>query len=930
MNDDDQRLLENAFATAVDLDGAARSAFLAKFSQEHERLGHQLTALLRADAGGGETIQSSINDAVAGLVSAFSDPWVGRSLGAYTIKKRLGTGGMGSVFLADRTDEIYAQSVAIKIMSTQLLSPSSVDRFKAERQILASLDHPNIATLIDGGSTDEQVPYLVMQYIDGVSVDKFCDDQRLNIVDRIKLFQKVCDAVDYAHRNLVVHRDLKPSNILVDKDGIPKLLDFGIARLIDPDADYNAGLTAADSRVLTLDYASPEQVRNDPITVASDVYSLGVLLFRLFVGASPYGDNGLGLRALEAAVLDQEPLKPSLALLKGSQPPTGSADDLTGAQGVSEKRSTTMPRLRQALAGDLDNIVTTCLQKEPDRRYASARALADDLERFLTNQPVQAHGDDWVYKARKFAVRQAKPLAAAAAVIAGLVGLNAYYTGQLTIERNQAIQAAIDARRAATRSNEVSNFLTGLFESASPVRAQGEEITAVDLLDAGVVDINQLTEQPILQAELLRVMGTSYSSIGDRSSSLALLDRSVALLESDPDVDPRFFAETLGLYAGALRVAARYEEAEAQARRALQLHEDGTVNDRALYGQTLGLLGSTLNDVGRFGEAETVLLEARVLLEVEGQPPTNTLLSVLGDYGNTLSTTGRTVEALVIDQDVAAVSDAVVGPLHPDTIVRHSNIAASALRIGSYPLADEYAQIALERGRQTWTSENPQLMRHMALAAFTASYMGRFDEALALCEEAVSLLRESQWEDTIHYVVSQRALGAIRTKAGDPEGGYQALKPLLDATSTMLGQEHYMVYAVKNALGEALLSLGRFDDSEAILRSVVANRDSLPSSIHRVAQQSLASLLSQTGRYNEADDLFAPLLANLDDPSGEDGAIPILLLTDASASYRRSGDVSLAVSLADRAIAWGRTNYPENHYMIARALGEKALSQAQF
>ncbi|MEO1041030.1 MAG: serine/threonine-protein kinase [Pseudomonadota bacterium] len=927
MADADQLILEEAFATAVSLDGRARDTFIREFSEVHRPLADKLRALLRADASGGDTIQSSIVDTVRELAGELSDPWVGRSLGAYTVKERIGSGGMGAVFLAERTDESYAQSAAIKVMSNPLLSPVSIERFRSERQILASLNHPNIATLIDGGETSDQVPYLVMQYIDGISIDAHCDEQNLNVIDRIRLFQRVCEAVDYAHRNLVVHRDLKPSNILVDKDGVPKLLDFGIARLIDPSTDAGAGLTATDARVLTPEYASPEQLRGEPISVASDVYSLGVVLFTLLVGRSPYGDKVSKPRDLESAILDQEPAKPSTAIIRAAH--SDGSNPSCSVEQLGRNRSMSVSRLRQTLAGDLDNIVVRCLQKEPERRYPSARALAEDLGRFLRHEPVEAAGDDWVYKARKFALRQAKPLTAAAAVLLGLFALNTYYTARLTDERNQAVQAALDAQRAASRSNEVSQFLTDLFESASPVRAQGEEITALELLNVGVADINQLTDQPILQAELLRVMGVSYSAIGDKDRSLELQQRSVEILEDQPDVDPHIVAGSLRLYAESLRVAARFVEAEKQARAALQLHEDGAFSDPQLYGRTLGTLGSTLTDIGRFEEAIPVLLDARETLEIDGQPPTNDLLVVLGDYSNALSTTGRTRDALVIGQDIAEISDVVIGPLHPDTVVRHSNLAATALRVGGYPLADQYAKIALERAREIWTDENPQLMRHMALAAFTASNMGRFDEAIALGEEAVSLLEGSQWAETPHYLISRRALGVIRTKAGDPEGGFHDLEPLVDFASTVFGPEHYVTYTVKTAQGDALTLLNRFDEAEAILRSVVEKRNELPASIHRTAQQSLAALLSRIERYDEADDLFSPLLDELANPSGEDGSIPILLLTDASRHYRRSGDAVLAASLADQAIEWGLSNLPDDHFMIARAVGEKALSRAE-
>ncbi len=291
MRNDDRKRLEEAFAIAVELDGQERADFISSFSSENAHLEDKFKALLDADSNNDDLLKQSIEKSIVDLSEDIIDPWIGKKLGAYTLKKRIGAGGMGAVFLADRTDDAYAQSVAIKIMSSQLLSETAIARFKTERQILASLDHPNIARLLDGGTTDDNLPYLVMQHVSGLNIDQYCDQNNLSINDRIKLFQEICTAVDYAHRNLIVHRDLKPSNILVGEDGIPKLLDFGIAKLIDPNSKAEIALTEANARILTPDYASPEQIRNETISIASDVYSLGVLLLKVLTGRSPYGDH---------------------------------------------------------------------------------------------------------------------------------------------------------------------------------------------------------------------------------------------------------------------------------------------------------------------------------------------------------------------------------------------------------------------------------------------------------------------------------------------------------------------------------------------------------------------------------------------------------------------------------------------------------------
>ena len=360
MTDQDWQHLEKAFTAAVALDGEAREAFVRAFAESHPQLLAQLEAMLGADTGGDTRLRDSIAASVESLSAEKTDPWIGRQFGPWTIRKRLAGGGMGAVFLADRADEAYTQTAALKLMSAQLHSPSAIARFKAERQILANLSHPNIGRLLDGGSTDTGVPFLVMEFIDGEPIDDYCETHVLSVEQRLQLMRKVCDAVDYAHRHLIIHRDLKPSNILVDGNGEPKLLDFGIAKLLDP-GDYDIAETRVGTRAMTPEYASPEQVRGESISTATDVYALGVLLFRLMTGQSPYGQKATSPHDYEQAIVGEAPRKPSTAVTA------------VGESGIS---SVPPERLRRLLLGDLDNIVLKALQKEPARRYPTAVALS--------------------------------------------------------------------------------------------------------------------------------------------------------------------------------------------------------------------------------------------------------------------------------------------------------------------------------------------------------------------------------------------------------------------------------------------------------------------------------------------------------------------------------------------------------------------------
>ena len=408
MSDEEQWLLvQQAFEEIVALEGAAQAERLAQFAADYPQLAEQLRGLVAADTRSSDSVSDLVASSIADLTDSGDNRWVNTQVGAWTIKESIGAGGMGEVFLAHRKTA-FDQVAALKIMAAQLIHADAKRRFEAERQILARLQHPYIATLIDGGTSDQGVPYLVMEYVRGESLYEYCSRRRLDVDARLKMFGKICEAVEYAHRNLVVHRDLKPGNILIDEDGNPKLLDFGIAKIIESDGQDSGELrTEFHARVMTPQYASPEQVRGEPVTVATDTYALGVLLFHLLTGESPYHPSSPNPRDIENSVLEETPKRPSVAV-----------SELTGtdaaAQASAERRSTPV-KLSRKLTGDLDNIALTCLQKDPARRYGSVQALNQDIGRYLRNEPVLAHADSLLYRARKFVQRNRLPVGIATA-----------------------------------------------------------------------------------------------------------------------------------------------------------------------------------------------------------------------------------------------------------------------------------------------------------------------------------------------------------------------------------------------------------------------------------------------------------------------------------------------------------------------------------
>jgi len=430
------------FDQTIDLPEAEWETALARQCDD-DALRGEVLALLRADAAasGRTEMRARAPDVVARLAEqldeAGSGVHSGLRLGAFRLLREIGRGGMGAVWLAERADGEFEQQVAIKLIRGGWDAAETQQRFRAERQILAGLQHPNIAHLVDGGVTADGRPWLALEYVDGVDLRAWCDAQQLDLRQRLELFLTVCEAVQHAHQRLIVHRDLKPSNLLVSRDGVVKLLDFGIAKLIDNDA---AGVSA--TRIFTPEYAAPEQVRGEVVTTAVDIYALGLLLYELLSGQRPYKVENSTPAAYERAILDQEPTRPSLAVTR----------DADAAQAIAAKRHLTPERLRRELRGDLDAIVLKALRKEPALRYANASEFAADVQRHLQRRPVLARRGGWRYRAARFVRRHALA-----------VGLATLLVSALCVGLALVLYQAQNVRREAQKSRQVLDFMIGVF-----------------------------------------------------------------------------------------------------------------------------------------------------------------------------------------------------------------------------------------------------------------------------------------------------------------------------------------------------------------------------------------------------------------------------------------------------------------------------------
>lgn len=675
------------FERALDLEGDSREAFVAATTEGDPPLAAEVRYLLASEEAAANFLESPAAAAVVHL-SEETDPPGTRRVGPYVLHEKIGQGGMGRVYRAARSDEAYHRQVALKIVNRGMNTEFILRRFRNERQILAGLDHVNIARLHDGGTTEDGLPYFAMEYIEGKDLLAWCDAHRLTITNRLNLFLDVCGAVAYAHRNLVVHRDLKPGNIFVTAAGVPKLLDFGLAKILNAEVSARtAEVTAMGARLLTPEYASPEQVRGEKITTSSDIYSLGVILYELLTGRRPYKLKTREPGEIARAVCDEEPERPSTAVTRVEDPSLSDDDGrppLT-PESVSARREGDPARLRKRLSGDLDNIVLMCLRKEPERRYASVEFLAEDIRRHLDGRPVRAQGDTFTYRAGKFVRRNRVVVAAGSLVAATLVV-------SLGISLHQTRVARAERARAEHRFQQVRNLAhTFLFDVHDAVaELPGSTKARSILVKEGLAYLDSLAQEADDDRKLKSELASAYMRVaevqsgvgaaneGDSVSALASYKKAVTLREElAADDTPESgekddLAESQIRLSGVLSKIGNLGEGVAWGRKAVANREAVLARDpsdlmaEARLGATQQRLAWAISASGEPAKARSLLEESVAHLEKAARAPgTNTWVRhALGyaynDLAETWERTGHYGRALESYEKARLVTEAIL------------------------------------------------------------------------------------------------------------------------------------------------------------------------------------------------------------------------------------------------------------------------------
>jgi eukaryotic-like serine/threonine-protein kinase len=660
------------------------------------------------------------------------DP-AGTRIGPYRVLAALGAGGMGSVYLAVRDDAEYEQRVAIKVMRGGPLSREFQARFRTERQILARLQHPNIARLQDGGTTSDGTPYLVMEFVDGEPIDAYCDRLELGLVARLRLFRTVCAAVHAAHQHLIVHRDLKPTNILVNQDGVPKLLDFGIAKLLDPAESglHTVAFTQADLRIMTPDHASPEQIRGETITTASDVYVLGVLLYELLTGQRPFLLTSRRIADIEKAICEKDAELPSQCFADAQKEAVHKAAAMRGAN---------PGRLRRAMAGDLDNIVLMAMRKEPQRRYASAQQLASDIGRYLDGRPVIARRDTLGYRMRKFLQRNwaaAGAFAALFALLCAFAATSHLQAKRIAKERDLVAAQRASAERERQRATEVSDFLVNLFRLADPERSTGNQVTARELLDSGAARLRgSLDRQPEAKAALLNTVGAVYNSLGLYGDALPVLDESLRLQASSGIAAANIKLDTLLERGRALTEAGELAAAEQPLAAGLRLAQASFGGASIETGRALALLGRLRQTQGRFDVAEQLYRRGLHNLGASGAPMTD-LTWLLNDLAQVLERRDEWQQAKEIYQRAIEIDSRWLGKDHPRLAFHMLNLAQSESYLGDLRTAEPLYAEAIRRFEAAYGPAHPDTFKAWGSYGRFLQRIGRLDDAGSYLQKAL-------------------------------------------------------------------------------------------------------------------------------------------------------------------------------------------------
>ncbi len=803
---EDWRRVKEVFAAVLERSPQSRARLLEKLAADDSELRREVESLLIAHEKSGNFIERpplKITDGSIPVQTADFDQ--AERIGAYRLVREVGRGGMGVVYLAMRDGE-FQKRVAIKLVKRGLDAKNAAQRFRRERQILAALEHPHIARLLDGGTTDSGLPFLVMEYVEGLPLLEFAEKNNVSIHELLKLFRLICEAVDYAHQNLIVHRDLKPSNILVTAAGVPKLLDFGVSKLLQTDATENAQTeTHSALRVFTPEYASPEQINGGRVTTATDVYSLGVVLYELLTGTRPYRFAANDFHEIARVVNQAQTEKPS-AIVQSPLSKIEFSTNKTSQQTQADKK-----RLCKQLKGDLDNIVLKAMHKEPARRYNSVAALDEDIRRHLAGLPVEARVDGLGYRAGKFIKRHKAAFAALCVILALLVAGISATMWQAGI----ANRARDNAEIARARAERINGFLQKMLASADP-NEQGRDTKVIDVLNSAEQQARrELSDRPEVLASVLQTIGNTYKGLAQYKPAENSLRLALTLTEQLNQADLVEIANCQFDLANVLQLQNKSAEAESLLRQSIEVYRRSAPASNRELALALGRLGGALR--GRDNQAATRFLhEALTLSEQTAGAESDETLAILHDLAlvrsDELDAAGETEIynriIPILRQTPASRADLSTVLMNQSTALMDQN------RLDE---ADSFLAESLQMQTEVFGAENINVSASLTFLAKLRLRQNRFSEAQTAAEQALAMQKKLLPINDSMFIGTLSALGEALINQDKAAEGELYLRQALELVKSDDSAEDWVIALHESRLGECLLTQKRFAAAEPLL-----------------------------------------------------------------------------------------------------------------
>jgi serine/threonine-protein kinase len=792
--------VQAVFHAVSDLPPTEQSAALERECAGDADLLRDVQGMLDQDRGASLLIDRPVALVAETLVNARPDY---PEIGPYHVEHVLGEGGMGTVFFASRAD--LGSVAAIKILRDAWVSPARRARFAAEQRTLARLSHPNIARLFDADTLPDGTPYFVMEFVDGVPLDRYCEQHRCTIRERLELFGSVCGAVQFAHRQAVIHRDLKPSNILVTDEGTVKLLDFGIAKDSAGLDEASAERTRTAVRLLTPAYASPEQLLGEHTGIATDVYSLGVVLYQLLTGRLPFD--------AETRALDREPSKASLA-----------------ASGAAQW-------------DDLDVLCLTAMHRDPQKRYGSVEALARDVAHYLAGEPLEARPDSVGYRLAKFVRRRRAAVAAGSAVVVTIAVLVGFFLVRLAAERNAALAEA-------ARAHRIERFMLNLFQGGDKEAGPANDLRVSALLDRGAQEAAILDRDPAVQRDLYRTLGELYQKLGK-------LDRAESLLNASLAKQGRGDLEVESIVAlGLLRAdQARFEEAERLVREGLEKSRKALPAGHPAIAAATDALGRVLEEKGAYDQAIPVLTEAVRMRSADGHSSAE-LAASLYELANVHFYAGHYDESRKLNERVLAIHRQVYGERHPRVAEVLVNLGAIEQERGNYQVAERFHRQALEITRAFYGEEHYRTAANMTAVARALVFEDRYDEAMVLLRSAVTIQEKVFGPDHPRVASALNELGNVAIRRAQYAEAKTTFARVAGIYRKVHGDKHYLIGTALSNLGSTFMADKDNREAERLFRQALAMYDATLGQQHlntAIAHIKLGRSLLRQKRYREAE-----------------------------------------------------------------------------